>query len=87
MLLVRRRRNVVQGWCEKCFGLSEFASFEDARALISGDAETVGRLTNEGKLHLMKAPDESLVICFPSILDQVPKLKHEAVFREVDRDE
>jgi len=55
----------------------------------------VGRLTNEGKLHLMKAPDESLVICFPSILDQVPKLKHEELiergrkqtFREIDHDE
>jgi len=63
----------MQGWCEKCFGLSEFASLDEARALISGDADTVGQLINEEKLHLMKAPDESAVICFPSILDQVSK--------------
>lgn len=70
VLFIRRRRNLVQAWCDKCCGLTEFASLEDASILIAAAANIVIQLIDEQKLHSLKAGDESLIVCLPSILDQ-----------------
>lgn len=69
-VLLIRRRNLIQAWCNKCSGLTEFASLEDTSVLIAAAANTVIQLIDEQKLHSMKARDESLIVCMPSILDQ-----------------
>ena len=61
----------MQAWCDRCANFSEFTSLGDASALISGDANTVAELLRQGELHSMMADDESLVVCLPSILDQI----------------
>jgi hypothetical protein len=63
----------VQAWCERCAGLSEFASLRDATVLISAGADTVTHLMREGKLHFMRTPAGSVVICLPSILGHISK--------------
>lgn len=70
LLLIRRRRNLIQAWCDKCSGLTEFTSLEDASVLIAAAAHIVIQLIDEEKLHSIKARDESLIVCLPSILDQ-----------------
>ena len=73
VVLVRRRQNLTQAWCEKCVAFTECSSFQEACALTSSDANALAELIQSEKLHLVKTPDAAVLVCFLSILKQISK--------------
>ena len=74
VLLVRRRRTLKRVWCEKCADFTECASFQEAYALTSSDANALTELIRSDKLHLVKTPDEAVLVCFLSLLKQISRV-------------
>jgi hypothetical protein len=73
ILLVRRGRNSMRPWCAMCNAFTELASLEEASVLTSFDAATLTQLIKAKKLHPIEAPDGLRLVCFLSILRQMPK--------------
>jgi hypothetical protein len=73
VLLVRQRATPRRAWCARCAEFTELASFEDALTITSSDDAALSELIKTGTLHAINDINESLLICFLSIIRQMHK--------------
>ena len=71
LLVVRRPRGRVPGWCEAC-GETEFVTPETAALLAGSNTRTVYRLVESGLIHFLETPEGFLLVCLRSLTKEEP---------------
>ena len=66
LLVIRRRRGSVRGWCGRCLAEVEMITPNEAALLASVSSRTIYRWIEEAKLHFSEELSGSLLVCVDS---------------------
>jgi excisionase family DNA binding protein len=67
VLIIRRRRGFIRGWCEGCLAEVQMFTPSEAATLASVSSRTIYRWIEEAKLHFFEEFRGSLLVCSESL--------------------
>jgi hypothetical protein len=81
VLLIRRVQNSGRLGCEECDKVVHFVTAAEAATIAETSQRTIYRWADAGMIHFVEPDDDSLLVCFNSLCEQL--LRTEA--RSADR--
>jgi hypothetical protein len=70
LLIVRKMNGVSQGWCSECAGHVPLIRPEEAAVLAGVSPQMIDAWMDAGLVHFIESPEEPLLICLSSLLDE-----------------
>ena len=70
LLVVRRAKGSIQGWCSECANDVPLIRPEEAAVLAGVSPRTIYRRVEAGLVHFAESPEGWLLICLGSLLDE-----------------
>jgi hypothetical protein len=70
LLVVRKMNGISQGWCSECAGHVPLMIPEEAAVLAGISPQMIHKWIDAGRVHFAESPQESLLICLSSLLDE-----------------
>ena len=74
LLIIRRRYQAVEEWCEDCAALALMIRPDQAAAVSGKTLRAIFAEIESRKLHFRELPDGLILICLPSLLEPTLKL-------------
>ena len=70
LLVIRRSKNVIEGWCTQCGEHSNFIAVDEAAAVAGVSERTVFRWAEADAIHLLETSGGKAMFCLNSIVRQ-----------------